>query len=138
MGPYLIHKTPYFASFNRVEVKTPDIDWEFQIRETVKIDLELGNPTDRTIFFSDSCTFPQTLIYTFYSEHGKPRAFFAKYKSSLPSLEPGEYKTFPVEIRMPYVPGSYQLTFGFGAKNILAGLNGRPVRMNVHSRSREN
>lgn len=138
MGAYLVHKTPYFASFNRVEVKMPEIEWEFQIRETVKLDLELGNPTERTIFFSDSCTFPQTLIYTFYSERGKPRAFFAKYSSPLPSLEPGEYKTFPVEIRMPYVPGSYQLNIGFGAKNMPAGINGRPVRMNVHSRSREN
>ncbi len=136
MGRYLIHKTPYFASFNRVEIKMPDIEWDFQIRETVKINLELGNPTDRAISFSDSCTFPQSLIYTLYSDKGNPRAFFAKYSSPLPSLEPGEYKTFPVEIRMPYVPGSYQLTFGFGAKNMPAGLNGKPVRMNVHSRSR--
>ena len=135
---FTIHKTAYFASFNRVEVKLPEIEWDFKVRETVKINLVLGNPTDRTITFSDSCSFPPVLVYTIYPERDKSRAFFASYSSPLPGLEPGEYKTFPVEITMPFAPGSYQLAFGFGAKNMPAGINGRPVRMSVHSRSREN
>ena len=137
-GSFVIHNTKYFASFNRVEIKLPEIEWEFLAGETVKIDLELGNPTMRPIIFSDSCTFPPALVYTYYSPKDIPRAFFAKYNSHLPSLEPGESKDFPVEIRMPYIPGSYHLAFAFGATNMPAGMNGRPVRITVHARSGEN
>ena len=137
-GHTRIHNTTFFASYNRVNIDFPDLEWEFEVGETIEVKLELGNPTDRSIYFSDSCSFPPALVYTYHSDRGKARAHFAKYNTKLPTLEPGAQVVFPVEIRVPYVPGSYQLTFGFGAKNMPAGMNGRPVRMTVHARSREN
>ncbi len=138
MGKILTYSIPKFCSFNRVEIGLPEIEWEFEIGKTVQIDLELRNPTERTICFSDSCTFPPELLYSYRTEKNKSRAFFAKYDSPLPNLEPGEHVIFPVSMRVPYVPGEYKLMFSFGAKYMPAGLNGKPVKMTVHSRSREN
>lgn len=135
---YLVHNTSFFASYNRVDIKVPDLEWDFFVGENLDMDLTLVNPTNRSIYFSDSCSFPPALVYTIHPESGKARAHFAKYSSKLPTLEPGAQVVFPVKIRVPYEPGSYQLTFGFGAKNMPAGMNGRPVRMTVHSRSRAN
>lgn len=135
---FQVHYTSFFASYNRVEIRPPELDWDFEAGDMLDVDLKLVNPTDRSIYFSDSCSFPPVIVYTYKHGSGKARARFAQYSNTLPTLEPGAQLIFPVQIRAPYEPGSYQLTFGFGAKNMPAGMNGRPVRMTVHSRSREN
>ncbi|MDX2430810.1 MAG: glycosyltransferase family 39 protein [Bacteroides sp.] len=134
----MVYNITYYGTFNRVEISLPDMEWDFEIGEMVQVDLELINPTDRTISFSDSCSFKPSLIYTYYSEKQKGRAFFAKYENKLPDLAPGEHVIFPVKIRVPYVPGKYQVMISFGAEYLPAGLNGRPVKMTVHSRSKAN
>jgi len=42
---------------------------------------------------------------------------------------------FPVEITAPDVPGEYRIMFSFGGQYLTAGIQGRPVRMNVLSTS---
>lgn len=135
---FLIHHTSHFSSFNRVDIKAERENWEFDAGEWVQIDLELGNPTDRAITFTDSLTFPPELVYTYYSDKPKGRTFFARYDSPLPDLAPGEYRSFPIEIRMPHGSGEFQLAFSFAAKDYPSGINGRPVSLSVHSRSRAN
>ncbi len=127
--------TEYFCFFNRVEIKLPQIRWEFQAEEEVHIDLTLGNPTESTICFCDSCTHKPRLIYTYYSREGIHKAFKVKPEIRLPDLAPGENLLFPVRITAPEIPGKYQLMFSFGSEYLPAGINGRSVTMSVYSTS---
>jgi hypothetical protein len=137
-GDVFIHNTEYFCHFNRVEIKLPDILWEFEPGEQVEIALELGNPTENSINFSDSCTQKPLLVYTLFSEGANDATKLAQYSHHLPVLAPGERSIFPVEITAPELPGEYQIMFSFGAKHMTAGIHGRPVKMNVLSTSTRN
>ena len=134
-GPVRIHHTEYFCHFNRAEIRLPEIHWEFEAGEQVEVELELDNPTGESIIFSDSCTHAPWLVYTLFSDSEKDITREAAYSSHLPVLAPGKSLLFPVEITAPEVPGEYQIMFSFGGKYLTAGMNGRPVRMNVLSRS---
>jgi len=137
-GDVFIHNTEYFCSFNRVEISLPKIHWEFVPGEQVDIALELGNPTDRIVNFSDSCTHKPRLVYTIFTEGERDLTTQAHYSDHLPVLAPGERILFPVEITAPEAPGQYQIMFSFAAKYMTAGIHMRPVTMTVHSTSTEN
>jgi hypothetical protein len=137
-GPVRIHDTEYFCHFNRVEIKLPALHWEFESGEQIELELELGNPTPSIVHFSDSCTHTPWLVYTLFSEEARDETKLAQYSKHLPSLAPGEYIKFPVEIIVPEAPGEYQIMFSFGGKYMTAGIHGRAVKMNVLSTSTEN
>lgn len=137
-GDVFIHNTEYFCSFNRVEIGLPEFHWEFVPGEQVDIALELANPTDRIVAFSDSCTHKPRLVYTIIAQGEKDLTAQANYSDHLPVLAPGERIIFPVEITAPETPGQYQIMFSFAAKYITAGIHMRPVTMTVHSTSTEN
>jgi len=137
-GDIFIHNTEYFCSFNRVEISLPNILWEFESGEQVDIALELANPTDRLVNFSDSCTHKPRLVYTIISEGEMDLTTQANFSDHLPVLAPGERILFPVEITTPEAPGQYQIMFSFAAKYMPAGIHMRPVTMTVHSMSTEN
>lgn len=138
MGDLEMHFTDYFCQFNRVDIGLPRIRWEFLAGEEVRIDLELSNPTEKTISFSDSCTHHPHLVYSYYSVEGKHTAFPVKYSGDLPNLAPGDTAILPIGFKAPDIPGKYQLLFSFGSWEVTAGINGRFVKMNVHSRSTVN
>jgi hypothetical protein len=138
MGVVFIHDTEYYCYFNRVEIELPDIHWEFEAGEQVDIELVLGNPTLRSINFSDSCTHKPLLVYTIFSEGERNKTMMAQYSAHLPVLSPGENIRFPVEITVPEVPGKYHIMFSFGAKSFYPGIHGRPVKMTVLSTSTGN
>jgi hypothetical protein len=137
-GDVIIYNTEYFCFFNRVDINLPDLHWEFEAGEQVEVDLELGNSTQKIISFSDSCTLQPWLVYTIFSSGNKDQTIHAQYSAHLPTLAPGEYTLFPVEINVPETPGEYQIMFSFGGKYMTAGIHGRPVKMTVLSRSTEN
>jgi len=137
-GDFTIHHTDYFCHFNRIKVILPEMDWEFGPGEKVHVNLKLENPTQSPVCFCDSCTHKPQLIYSFFSENGDHRACFASYTGLLPDLVPGDCTVFPVEMTAPETPGKYQLMFSFGARDIPAGINGRPIKMTVRSRSSKN
>jgi hypothetical protein len=134
-GPVRIHNTEYFCHFNRVEILLPPMHWEFEPGEQVEIELKLVNPTAQSIIFSDSCSHAPWLVYTLFSDAEKDITRKAQYSSHLPVLAPGESLLFPVEITAPGVPGEYRIMFSFGGQYLTAGIDGRPVRMIVLSRS---
>jgi hypothetical protein len=134
-GPLRIHHTEYFCHFNRVEIRLPEIHWAFEAGEQVEVALELVNPTGESIIFSDSCSHAPWLVYTLFSDSDKDVTQKADYNTHLPVLPPGENLLFPVEITAPEVPGEYRIMFSFGGQYLTAGIQGRPVRMNVLSTS---
>jgi len=138
MGPVSIHNTEYFCHFNRVDINLPEIHWEFEAGEQVDVELELGNPTGRSINFSDSCTHAPWLVYTLFSDEEGDKTLQARYNDHLPVLAPGERILFPVEITAPELPGEYQIIFSFGGAYMTAGIHGRPVTLTVLSTSTEN
>jgi len=137
-GPVRIHNTEYFCHFNRVDIYLPEIHWEFEAGEQVEIELELSNPTGRSISFSDSCTLSPWLVYTLFSDEEKDRTLQARYSDHLPVLTPGESILFPVEITAPELPGEYQIMFSFGGAYLTAGIHRRPVTLTVPSTSTGN
>ncbi|TFH26019.1 MAG: hypothetical protein E4H10_08165 [Bacteroidia bacterium] len=137
-GPVRFHNTEYFCHFNRVDINLPEIHWEFESGEQVEIDLELGNPTESSINFSDSCTHKPWLVYTIFSEGERDKTSLAQYSDHLPVLTPGEYIEFPVEFTVPEVAGDYQIMFSFGGPYMTAGIHGRPVTLTVLSTSTGN
>jgi len=137
-GDLAMHFTDYFCQFNRVDIKLPRIRWEFLAGEEVRIDLELSNPTEETISFSDSCTHHPHLVYSYYSKEGKHTAFPVMSDGPVPDLAPGESTIYSIGFNAPEIPGKYQLLFSFGSWDVTAGINGRFVKMNVHSRSTKN
>ncbi len=133
-----IHNTEYFCYFHRVEIILPEIHWEFEPGEQTDIALLLSNPTENIISFSDSCTHRPLLVYTIFSEGEKDVTSVAHYSDHLPTMAPGETVPFPVEMTAPEIPGEYQIMFSFGAKYIIAGIHGRPLKMTVRATSTEN
>ncbi len=133
-----MHNTEYFCHYNRVEIRLPQINWEFNGGEKVRIDIELINPTSEAISFSDLCTHKTELIYTVYAEEGGKVSYVAKLLRPLPGLASGEVTTFPVDINIPDKAGKYQLMLSIGTKELPPGINGRAVTMIVHARSKKN
>ncbi len=138
MGDVLFHDTEYFCQFNRVGINLPALLWEFEAGEQFEISLELSNPTKNIVEFSESCTLEPWLVYTIFSENERDITLKAQYNAELPTLGPGEKRSFPVEIIAPDVPGEYQIMFSFGGKNMTAGIHGRPIKMIVLSTSTGN
>ena len=137
-GPVLVHSTDYFCHFNRVEIKVPEMLWEFEPGSQVEIMLELINPTGRSIEFSDQCTHTPWLVYTIFSNEQKDQTLKAGYSAPLPVLPKEETISFPVEITAPELAGEYQIMFSFGGKYMTPGVHHRPVRMIVPARSKGN
>ena len=133
-----VHQTDFFCFFNRVRVKWQDPERELHAGEEVEAVLLLENPTAKVIQFYDSCTFRPWLVHSWFSNNGDHVAYRAGYHSHLPELTPGDIMEFPVTFRIPDSPGKYRLMFSFGAKNIPAGINGRPYRVTVRDRSKMN
>lgn len=136
-GKVLIHNTEYFCQFNRVEINPPALHWEFEAGQEVEVELELGNPSSTTINFSDSCTHTPWLVYTVFPEEERAVTKLGKYSTHLPTLAPGDYTLFPIEIVVPETPGEYQIMFSMGGKYMAAGIHGKPVTMTVLSTSTE-
>ncbi len=138
IGDFLISDTEFFCHFNRVKIKLPSMDREFETGEKTTINLELSNPTSKTISFCDSCTHTPRLISTYFSDKGYNLTHFVKSPNPLPDLAPGESLVYPVQIRVPYFTGEFQLAVSLGSDYIRAGINGKPVTMTVRARSKMN
>jgi len=138
MGTFIISDTEFFCHFNRVEIKLPQMDREFETGEKITINLELSNPGSKTINFCDSCTHTPRLISTYFSGKGYDLSHFVKSPNPLPDLAPGESVVYPVQIRVPYFTGKFQLAVSLGSDYLRAGINGKPVTMTVRARSKMN
>jgi len=138
IGYLIMSDTEYFCHFNRVEIKLPQIDWEFEVGERVNIQIELSNSTSSTIHFCDSCTHTPRLISTYFSEKGYDLTHFINSPVPLPDLAPGESIMHPIQIRVPYFTGNFQLAVSLGSDFLRAGINGKPVKMTVRARSKMN
>ncbi len=138
MEDFLMSDTDYFCHFNRVEIKLPQMNWEFETGERIDIHIELSNPTASTIRFCDSCTHKPRLVYSYFSPKGYDLAYYVNSSNPIPDLEPGECIVLPVEMKIPHFTGQYQLMFSLGSENLRAGLNGKPVTVSVLARSRKN
>lgn len=137
-GDLVVYHTECYCHFNRVEIGLPEMEWDFLAGEEVQINLVLHNPTADSIRFRDACTHKPWLVYSYFSKGEEHLAFLVSSPHPIPDLAPGESVPFPVGITLPEKPGSYQLLFSFGSEHQPAGINGRPVKISVHSRSRAN
>ena len=79
IGTLIMSDTEYFCHFNRVHIKLPQADREFEIGEKATLNLELYNPTSKTIHFCDSCTHTPRLISTYFSDMDYKHTHFVKY-----------------------------------------------------------
>jgi hypothetical protein len=138
IGTFIMSDTEFFCHFNRVTIKVPHMEREFETGERVTIDLELSNPTSKTISFCDSCTHAPRLISTYFSENDYNLTHFVSSPNPLPDLAPGEIVVYPVKIRAPYFTGEFQLAVSLGSDDLRAGINGKPVTMTVRARSKTN
>ncbi len=138
IGNLIISDTEFFCHFNRLEINIHPLDQEFETGEIVDINIELINPTSRTISFCDSCTHKPSLISTYFSDNGYNVTYFVESPNPLPDLAPGERIVYPVQIKVPYFIGEFQLAISLGSDYLRAGINGKPVTMTVHARSKMN
>jgi hypothetical protein len=138
MGNFIMSDTEHFCHFNRVEIKLPQMEGEFKPGEKVDLQIELSNPTSSTVRFCDSCTHKPRLISTYFSENGYDLGHFVNSPNPLPDLAPGERVVYPVQIQVPNFSGKFQLVISLGSDHLRGGINGRPVTMSVHARSKKN
>ncbi len=135
---YILHDVDFFCGYNRVSIIAPDIEWKFAAGTEVYVDLELHNPGSETVSFNDPCTHTPELVYSYYDKDGKQRQFTNKTAASLPGIPPTESRLYSLKMKIPETPGNYHVFFSFGSKHIPPGINGKPVRLTVLSRSTAN
>jgi len=138
IGTLIMSDAEYFCHFNRVDIKLPQMDREFETGERVNIQIELSNPTLSTIRFCDSCTHAPRLISTYFSDKDYDLSHLVNSPYPLPDLAPGESVVYPIQITIPYFTGKFQLAISLGSEYLRAGINGRPVTVSVRARSRKN
>ena len=138
IGTFLTNDTEYFCHFNRVEISIPPQDKRFERGALLDLDIVMSNPGSETISFCDSCSHKPRLISTYFSDNGYNVTYFANSPNPLPDLAPGKHIVFPVQIKVPYFTGEFQLAISLGSDYLRAGINGKPVRMTVHARSKTN
>jgi len=135
MGDFFLYDMEHFSWFNRVKVHPPDRDWDLSVGETFQVEVQLENPTTDTVKFYTAYTFRPFLIYSYYDENGGHKAYKDRKSRPLPDLPPGETIPYSFTVKAPEQPGEYQMLFSFGAKNMPAGINGKPVKITVRARS---
>jgi hypothetical protein len=100
-----------FRSYNRLRIKVYDAPEQLRVNEEVYCSIELINPTDQPVDFSESSRNVKLQYHVYDGERVARRGDAIEFPLTTTQLLPGERISLTARVKAPAEPGSYRFRY---------------------------
>ena len=130
-GETYYYEIDKYCSYNNIKIRIQESPESIIQGDSLQLSIRIENPNDYPVCLDCPCDMPPTLVAVFRNQEGKFSYSRQMDPPEVSVLEPGNTVDYAIKVRVPEIPGPYQLMVSFRSKYLNPGINGKPVRIEV-------